>query len=231
MISFFYHTWRSCFICKRVHGSVTGSSINLQTYAAMHHFISNNHSYSKPLIQLTLSSCLWQQLSHPAIQRNTAGVEKPSGVRYPPPHPTPLLSAPHPLCGCPRWQWQKSVIATSSDGFIKTSIVCAAERRRCNGEERGVRAEERRESPQCNYCIAVTGGASNPLCRWGPDACWGAAAGSHHFSPPLSLVGNDWIILQMNHSICLAHKHFLAVLIKTIKAEQSERIKKTTRLD
>lgn len=50
------------------------------------------------------------------------------------------------------------------------------------------------------------------------------------FHPPLSLVGNDWIILQMNRSICLAHKYFLAVLIKTIKAEQSERIKKTTRL-
>lgn len=33
-------------------GSVSGPSINLEKspYVAMHHFISNNHSYSKPLI-------------------------------------------------------------------------------------------------------------------------------------------------------------------------------------
>ncbi|KAL7394265.1 hypothetical protein ABVT39_023137, partial [Epinephelus coioides] len=56
------------------------------------------------------------------------------------------------------------------------------------GWGREEREPRRGESPQCNYCIAVTGGASNALRRWGPDACWGAAAGSHHFSPPLSLV-------------------------------------------
>lgn len=78
-------------------------------------------------------------------------------------------------------------------------------------------------SPQCNYCTAVTGGASQALRLWGPDACWGAAVLQRHFSTPfLSLVGNDWIILQMNRSICLAHKHFLVVLITAIKAEQSK---------
>lgn len=70
--------------------------------------------------------------------------------------------------------------------------------------------------------------------RWGlrsaehraPDACWVRRV---IFLPP-SLVGNDWIILQMNHSIYLAHKHFLLVLIKGIKTEPSEGISKTTRL-
>lgn len=57
--------------------------------------------------------------------------------------------------------------------------------------------------------------------------------GSHHFSapPPTSpLVGNDWIISQMNHGMHHAHKHLLAVLIKSIKAEQPEHIKETIRL-
>lgn len=46
------------------------------------------------------------------------------------------------------------------------------------------------------------------------------------FFTALSLAGNDLIILQMNHSINLFHKHYLQVLIKTIKAKQSVQIKK-----
>lgn len=46
------------------------------------------------------------------------------------------------------------------------------------------------------------------------------------FFTALSLAGNDLIILQMNHGINLFHKHYLQVLIKTIKAKQSVQIKK-----
>ena len=227
VISFPAHGSTASFL--RVQGGVTRSSVNPETspYAAMHHFTSNNHSYSKPLIQLALSSCLWQQLSHPAIQRNAAGVEKPSGVRYPPPAPPSLHLLLH---DCPWWQWQKSVIATSSDGFIKTSIVFAAERRRMGKERSASWGEERAHN-------AIT---ASPWQVGPPILCVDGAL-MHVGEPrrariifhplPLSLVGNDWIILQMNRSICLAHKHFLTILIKTIKAEQSERIKKTIRLD
>lgn len=65
--------------------------------------------------------------------------------------------------------------------------------------------------------------------RWGLPSCVPFGALMHagelhrariifHPPPPLSLVGNDWIILQMNRRICLAHKHFLDKLIKIIKA-------------
>lgn len=196
-----------------VRGSVSRSSINPQTspYAVMHHFTPNNHSYSKPLIQLVLSSCLWQQLSHPAIQRNTAGVEKPSGGRYPTPPPRPL----HLLPCCPRWQWQKSVIATSSDGFIKTSIVCAAERRWMG--KRGNWAEERRE-PTMQLLHRSDRWGLQSSASVGPWCMLGSRGRHTSFFTPPSLVGNDWIILQMNRCTCLAHKHFLAILIKTIKA-------------
>lgn len=40
---------------------------------------------------------------------------------------------------------------------------------------------------------------------------------------PLSLAGNDLIILQMNPDINLFRKHFLSELIKTIWAEMTER--------
>lgn len=163
MISFTLHGSTASFLSA--YRSVTGSFVNPETspHAAMHHFISNNHSYSKPLIQLALSSCLWQQLSHPAIQRNTAGVEKPSGVRYP---PTRL----HLLPDCPWWQWQKSVIATSSDGFIKTSIVCAAERRWMG--KRGARAEQRREPTmqllhRCDRWGLQSSASMGPWCMLG----------------------------------------------------------------
>lgn len=192
----------------------------------MHHFISYNQSYSKPLIQPALSSCLWQQLSYPAIQRKAAGAERPSGVRQ---HPPPL---PPILQNCPWWQWQKSVIATSSDGFIKTSIVCAAEERWMG--KRGARAEERREPTMqllqgCDRWGLQSSASMGPWCMFGSHG--GLASFFTPPAPPLPLVGNDWIILQMNRSICLAHKHFLAILIKTIKAEQSEQIKKTICLD
>jgi len=59
--------------------------------------------------------------------------------------------------------------------------------------------------------------------RGGPDACWARII--FHVPPSVSLVGNDWIILQMNRSICLAHKRFPAESIKSIKL-QSERMKK-----
>ena len=49
--------------------------------------------------------------------------------------------------------------------------------------------------------------------------------------PSPSLVGNDWLIVQMNYSICLAHKHFPVLSIRAITAGPSDGIRDAVRLD
>lgn len=79
----------------------------------------------------------------------------------------------------------------ASDDFIKISDVCAADLRTAQTETRG-------PAFSASTSASVTG--------------TGLISTSSVI--PLSLAGNDLIILQMNRDINLFHKHFLRELIK-----------------
>lgn len=104
----------------------------------------------------------------------------------------------------PTRQWQKSVIGTTSDDFVGISAVSSFKALsflsadgfplRLAGGHRALRGYEAQQSSGLARSSVI----------------------------PLSLAGNDLIILLMHRGINLFQKHFLHRLIKSNRAQQSE---------
>ncbi len=94
------------------------------------------------------------------------------------------------------------IVTEVSDDFIKT----------------GLSARLISEQQKHDYGVAVAASSVST---------GASVTGTGQISPssviPLSLAGNDLIILQMNRDINLFHKHFLCKLIKTVLAELTEK--------